>query len=173
MENRDHVLYKKFRLHKVFIPRYILLDTGKYLMEHGLNRKEGMVLWSGIKLKNNMATIKSCIHPQQYCTPISFEVSLDESQRVNVHLENKKEVIIAQVHSHPSIAFHSVTDDNFPFTFTIGLFSIVVPNFCKNGLRNLLRCRIWEHIGLGKWKEQKPCEIEERFIIFNRKEETQ
>lgn len=167
MENRDHVLYKKFRLQKVFIPRYVLLDTEKYLKEHGLNGNEGMVLWSGKKMNNEIAAIKSCIHPQQNCTPVSFEVSLDESQRINVLLEHRKEIIIAQVHSHPGIAFHSATDDNFPFTFTIGLFSIVAPNFCKKGLRNLQQCRIWEHIGFGKWRELKSREIEERFIIFN------
>lgn len=127
-----------------------------------------MVLWSGIRLAENKAMVKSCIHPQQYCTPVSFDVPLDESQRINALLEHRKEVIIAQVHTHPGGAFHSGTDDNFPVTFIVGLFSIVVPNFCRDRLRALWQCRIWEHIGLGKWQELKFDGIKERFIIGQR-----
>lgn len=169
MNKNNQNLYRKFKLRKVFIPQYILRQTEKHLREHGSRGHEGMVLWSGIKLKKNKAIIKSCIHPEQYCTPTSFDVSLDESQRINVLLEQKKEVIIAQVHTHPSGAFHSGTDDNFPVTFIVGLFSIVVPDFCKGKLRNLLQCRIWEHIGLGKWQEVKIDEIKKRFIISPRR----
>ena len=168
MNKNDQNLFRKFRLHKVFIPQYVLHQAERYLREHGSRGEEGMVLWSGIRLGENKAMVKSCIHPQQYCTPVSFDVPLDESQRINVLLEQKKEVIIAQVHTHPGRAFHSGTDDNFPVTFIVGLFSIVVPNFCKGKLTTLLQCRIWEHMGLGKWQELKFHEIKETFIIAQR-----
>lgn len=169
MKKNNQNLYRKFRLNKVFIPQYILRETEEYLRKHGLRGHEGMVLWSGIRLEKHTAIIKNCIHPQQYSTPISFDVPLYESQRINILLEQRKEVIISQVHTHPGGAFHSHTDDNFPVTFIIGLFSIVVPDFCKSGLRNLLQCSTWEHIGLGKWKELKFNEIKERFIIIKRR----
>jgi len=169
MTKKNQNLFGKFKLHKVFVPQYILCQTEEHLREHGSRGEEGMVLWSGIKLEKNKAIIKSCTHPQQYCTPVSFDVPLDESQRINVLLEQRKEVIIAQVHTHPGGAFHSGIDDNFPITFIVGFFSIVVPDFCKSGLRNLLQCGVWEHIGLGKWQELKIDEIKERFIINRRR----
>lgn len=165
MSKNDQDLFGKFRHHKVFIPQYILRETEEHLQEHGSRGEEGIVLWSGIRLEKNKAVIKSCIHPQQYCTPVSFDVPLDESQRINVLLEQRKEIIITQVHTHPCGAFHSQTDDDFPVTFIVGFFSIVVPNFCKDKLGTLQKCRIWEHIGFGRWRELESEEIKERFII--------
>ena len=166
MSKSNQNLYRKFRVHKVVVPRHILFDTGEYLKKHGNMGHEGMVLWAGIRPGKNKAIVKSCIHPQQYCTPVSFDVPLDESQRINILLQQKKQVIIAQVHSHPSIAFHSSIDDQFPVTFIIGLFSIVVPEFCQKGLANFSGCEIWEHIGLGRWQRLKMQEIKERFFII-------
>lgn len=164
-------LYDKFSLYKVFVPKPILHSTEGYLRKHGSLCQEGMVLWSGVKTRGNIGIIKSCIHPQQYCTAASFDVPLDESQRINRLLEQKGESIIAQVHSHPGQAFHSDTDDRFPVTFTVGLFSIVVPWFCGQRLTNISQCKVWEHVGVGRWRELKTKDIKERFIITDRKEE--
>ncbi len=158
-------LYQKFRLRKIYVPTNILRETEAYLRKHGRKGCEGMVLWSGVKHINNEANIKSCIHPQQDCTAISYWVPLEESQKINIILEHKEEVVIAQVHSHPGVAFHSSTDDRFPATFTIGFFSIVVPEFCRNRLTFLSECEIWEHIGLGKWRKLSIKEINEKFCI--------
>lgn len=165
MKEHKSELYKKFRLKKINIPKNILSETEHYLKEHGDRGCEGMVLWSGVKHGNNEASIRSCLHPLQKCTAIDYWVPIEESQKVNIILEQKKEVIIAQVHSHPRTAFHSAIDDRFPATFIVGFFSIVVPEFCRGGLKRLSDCEILEHIGLGKWRKLTVNEVNERFFI--------
>jgi hypothetical protein len=158
-------LYERFRIKKVHVPEKILHVTQEHLRTHERVGNEGMVLWTGIK-SNRDAFVKTCIHPVQQCTAVSFDIPLDENQRINTLLKQSNEVIIAQVHSHPGSAFHSSRDDGMPITFTIGLFSLVVPNFCKKDLKDLSELSIWEHIGKGNWQEIKHKEVAERFRII-------
>jgi hypothetical protein len=165
MKNNEANLYNKFKIKNIFLPKSILDETEKHLKEHGNYGNEGMVLWSGVRTKNHQAFVKSYIHPFQHCTAVSYEVPLSEAQRLNILLEQKKEVIIAQIHSHPGIAYHSGIDDQFPVTFKIGFFSVVVPRFCENGLNNLISCSVWEYIGHGKWSELSADDVKTRFLI--------
>ena len=160
----DRELYRKFSVEKIFVPLNIVNETYQYLQSHGQLGHEGMVLWSGIKM-DTAATVKTCIHPKQKCTAVSYDIPLEESQAINMILAEKHEVIIAQVHSHPGAAFHSSRDDAMPFTYSIGLLSLVVPNFCNRRLLSLSDIRIWEHIGSGNWTELSKTVIDKRIIL--------
>jgi hypothetical protein len=50
---------------------------------------------------------------------------------VNKTLYERGEILGAQVHSHPTEAYHSPTDDQFPLATLIGSLSVVVPNFAR------------------------------------------
>ena len=160
----DDELYYKFSMKKIFVPLNIINETHLYLRSHGKMGHEGMVLWSGTKLGSE-ATVKTCIHPAQKCTAVSYDIPLEESQTINRILAEKSEVIIAQVHSHPGAAFHSSRDDAMPFTYSIGFLSLVVPNFCDQQLLNLSDVRIWEHTGSGNWSELSKTDINDRLIL--------
>ena len=159
-------LYEKFKISKIVIPEEIIFDTEKYLREYGQRHHEGMVFWLGRKHKDT-AYIASCINPVQTSTAVTVDIALAESQRINRILASKKEVLIAQVHSHPNTAFHSSRDDSMPATYAIGYFSLVVPYFCKNGMGNMSEIVIVEYIGSGEWKKLKNNEIAKRFEIVN------
>lgn len=154
----------------VLIPEKILLDTEIALREHGTLKHEGMVFWSGVHVQSNEVRITTCIHPKQICSSYSVDIDLEELQRINILLEESNEIIFAQVHSHPGGVFHSSRDDNLPVTFIVGFLSIVVPYFSEMGLSNLSNCGVWEHEGLGKWRELEISEIEEKFIIIDNQE---
>jgi hypothetical protein len=147
----NNSLYKKFRLEGVYIPRHILVDTEKHLQYHGRRGNEGLVYWSGHNYKNE-ATIKRCLYPVQHNTSVTVDVYRDELARINLLLEERDEVLIAQVHSHPGMAFHSGRDDDLPITFYIGFMSFVVPNFCAGGIKGINDFELWEHVGFGKWR---------------------
>ena len=163
----DHELYKRFSNKKIFVPLDIVNETHQYLRNHGKLGHEGMVLWSGIKM-NSEATVKTCIHPRQKCSAVSYDIPLEESQTINRILAEKHEVIIAQVHSHPGSAFHSSRDDAMPFTYSIGFLSLVVPNFCDQQLLDLSDISIWEHIGSGNWSELSKANIDDRLVLLKK-----
>ncbi len=161
-----HDLYQKFAMKKILIPLSILKETQAFLRGHGQLGHEGMVLWTGEK-NGHEATVKSCIHPRQKCTAVSYDIPLEESQTINKMLSEKREVIIAQVHSHPGAAFHSSRDDAMPFTYSIGFLSLVVPDFCDRQLLGCSDFRIWEHIGSGNWIELSKNDIHDRLVFHN------
>jgi hypothetical protein len=59
----------------------------------------------------------------------------DELHRLNVWLFENHEELAAQVHSHPTEAYHSGTDDTYPIVTMRGGLSVVVPDFARAGLR--------------------------------------
>jgi hypothetical protein len=57
-----------------------------------------------------------------------------ELHRLNRWLFENGQMLGVQIHSHPTNAFHSETDDTYPIITTLGGMSIVVPHFGRNGL---------------------------------------
>jgi hypothetical protein len=53
---------------------------------------------------------------------------------LNLWLYEHNEVLAAQVHAHPTHAFHSDTDDTFPIVTALGGLSLVVPDFARRGV---------------------------------------
>ena len=66
---------------------------------------------------------------------LCVRVEADELHRLNVWLYENAERLAIQVHSHPTEAFHSDTDDNYPIVTTLGGLSLVVPDFARYGVR--------------------------------------
>ena len=64
-----------------------------------------------------------------------MRVEADELHRLNVWLYENAERLAIQVHSHPTEAFHSDTDDAYPIVTTLGGLSLVVPDFARYGVR--------------------------------------
>jgi len=71
-----------------------------------------------------------------------------------------KERWLARIHSHPSQAFHSTTDDANPFLTADGSWSIVVPYFGLGLRRGLAACAV--HLReRGRWRLLQPVEVEQ------------
>lgn len=115
-------------VNKVLLPESIISETFNVMRKYGRNYQESVCLWIGKKY-NERFKIMEIIVPIQENSMIDFNVDSDELDRINRLLYQKKSLIIAQIHSHPSSAFHSETDDEFPIITTLGGFSIVIPNF--------------------------------------------
>lgn len=118
----------------VRLPRGVLVETVHSLRGCGLQGNEGLVLWAG-HIEDTVATIHRALIPPQ--EPIRSEdgvgyfVTQETLFNLNRFLSEHRLRLIAQVHSHPTEAYHSATDDRYAIVTTEGGFSLVVPYFAR------------------------------------------
>jgi hypothetical protein len=139
----------------------ILTETQKLL--RGFRLLETTVSWFGVATPSG-AVVLSVIRPRQRRTAGSFRVDAAANADVAVVACDNGLKLIAQVHSHPgSYVGHSPGDDaGAPFLFD-GLYSVVVPNYARDGLILFHRCGI--HLYRGRFYQLSPQEIGAHFQI--------
>ena len=120
------------------IPSGICDETDRALRKAGLDRNEHFVLWSGV-FDEDRFLARTLHNPRQtayrFETGLCVRVEADELNRLNRWLYEHGERLAVQIHSHPTEAFHSDTDDAYPMVTTLGGLSLVVPDFCRLGVR--------------------------------------
>ena len=125
-------------IRKFIVPADICDASDRPLREAGHNGNERFVLWSGI-IRDECLLVKTMHVPKQTAyhlsTGLCVRVEADELHRLNVWLYEHGERLAIQVHSHPTEAFHSDTDDAYPMVTTRGGLSLVVPDFARYGVR--------------------------------------
>jgi hypothetical protein len=140
----------------VKIESHVVSSTLETLRAYGEQGLEGLVLWLG-EIVGEAACVSRAIVPEQ--EPITSEsgvgyfVDGDTLFRLNRVLEQTGLRLIAQVHSHPTHAYHSETDDRYAIVTAEGGLSFVVPNFGRAPLDPT----IWAIYRLtkGEWQEVK------------------
>jgi hypothetical protein len=68
-------------------------------------------------------------HPAHRRSPVEYEIDNGWLTRYWFRLARERRAVRAQIHTHPGMAFHSATDDQFPVVSQPGFISIVIPNF--------------------------------------------
>jgi len=143
------------RIKEILILNNVLPQTQKWLREVGKMRNEAFVLWAGSFQSSEIFIVTSAIFPEQRTfrtsTGVGVHVSGEELFNVSRWLYESKQVLIAQIHTHPTQAYHSDTDDNFPLVTTKGQFSIVVPFFAREPLHNLSDCAVYRLNNQNRW----------------------
>ena len=121
------------------ISRSIVEQTESSLQGAGTEGYELFVLWSGTT-KEHIFRVRNVHVPKQtsYQTEDGLLVRVDGAalHELNVWLYEHKEMLGAQVHAHPTHAFHSHTDDTYPIVTVLGGMSIVAADFAFDGLLN-------------------------------------
>ncbi len=125
-------------IHTIRISRYHVDATEKALREAGAEGFERFVFWSGQSDGSGIFEVETVHVPRQeaFKTRDGLLVRVDgnDLHRLNAWLYEQGHTLAVQVHAHPADAYHSETDDTFPIITTVGGISIVVPNFCREGL---------------------------------------
>ena len=120
------------------VPADLCDETDRQLREAGLRGNERFILWSGI-VRDDRLLVRTLHCPKQtayrLARGLSVRVESDELHRLNLWLYENAERLAIQVHSHPTEAFHSDTDDAYPMVTTLGGLSLVVPDFARYGVR--------------------------------------
>lgn len=124
-------------------------DTLAHLRACGKGRRECVVLW--LSRADDPGRPTAVVHPAHSSTGFGYTIEPSWTLQLFEDLARINMRVFAQVHSHPRAAFHSRTDDEFPFLATEGFVSVVVPNF---GFGDPL-ARDWfacELVADGRWR---------------------
>ena len=127
----------------------------------GQRQQEAFVLWGG-RLSADSATcwFRSCHMPDQtaHSTRDGLLVTVPGHalHAANLAFFQREELMAAQVHTHPTEAYHSATDDNFPLVTLAGAISVVVPDFAAGGRQDLHRWAWYRLLGPRSWEQLDP-----------------
>jgi hypothetical protein len=117
------------------IQAHVLADTLHFLKEVGEAGYEGFVLWGAQKREPSTLLITSAVIPDQHAivTEQGLLVMVDGQAlfEVNRELHERNEILAGQVHTHPTTAYHSSTDDHLPLVTLLGAISLVLPDFAR------------------------------------------
>jgi hypothetical protein len=148
-------------MRRIVIGRAIALETLDVLQEQGEQGYEAIVLWLA-RFVGEDAIVKRTWVPRQTATRtehgLHLRVGGDELDRLNQEIYRSGETLIAQLHTHPSLAYHSELDDGKPIVTEDGAFSIVVPFFGFVSLPDLTACAVYR-IEEGEFARLAPSEV--------------
>ncbi len=119
---------------QIVVPRDVCEACHVHLRRVGRAKFEGFALWAGTR-GGDIFSVHDALIPAQNGikaeSGVCVRVESNELHRINVWLYEHGYSVIAQLHSHPTEAYHSDTDDTFPIVTTVGGVSIVVPDFAQ------------------------------------------
>jgi hypothetical protein len=137
------------------VPQAVLHTGHAHLRRVGTEGLEGFVLWIGVQ-DGEVFRVQEAVIPQQrglrYEDGVCVVVQGDELHRLNVLLHERNLTLIAQIHSHPTNAYHSSTDDSYPIVTRAGGISLVVPDFALQPF-SLANSAVFRLSREGQWNE--------------------
>jgi len=138
----------------VLLPRSVVAATHARLQSAGRQGLEGMALWAGVQ-EDRVFDVREVIAPKQQGIRsdhgLAVVVDGQELHRINLHLYRSGLRLLAQIHSHPTEAYHSAMDDEYAIATALGSFSLVVPDFAREPLR-LERCAVYRLTARPWWR---------------------
>lgn len=145
------------------VPVSAIEETEKFLLHAGAQNHEGSVLWIAERCAEGFRVLR-VIAPKQTASRWHFNVPLDERIRIAMSLR-EDEVVLLQVHSHPEEAFHSPTDDRKAMVDRQWALSIVVPYFCRDGMRDLNNLSAYALRGPLDWVQLSSAQLQRLLVI--------
>ena len=153
------VLENRNPIRRCVIKGSILRDSANELRRLSSTGVESVVLWLGDQLDEQTDIVREIFIPEQMTSPLHFDVPLSERLRIIGYLADKRLRLIAQLHTHPGAAFHSVVDDRLALPKHVGGISIVVPDFATTWDGSLSQVSVNIHHGGGRWVELKNDQV--------------
>lgn len=147
------------------VPSALLDATFEVFRDAGGRGCEAFVVW-GARIDQGVVHFSTMLVPDQIAhkTDDGLLVTVDGNAlfQINKTIYERSEILAAQVHSHPTTAFHSDTDDCFSLVTLSGALSLVVPNFGRDGLDGSHGWAWYRLVGEGQWS---PLTSEDRVTI--------
>ena len=132
----------------------LLAQTFNELRSCGNGRHECQALW--VSPWHAPGVITEVIHTSHTAHGAGFTVDQSWLTGLWAHLADTQSGVRVQVHTHPSGAFHSHTDDSWPLIHTSEFLSLVIPTFALGeiGFRGAHLAEIgpdgsWHTVGVG------------------------
>ncbi len=123
---------------RFIIPANVVEVTDQVLRDAGRRRAEMFVLWTGHVVDNTFTATFAYV-PEQVAYALADGLCVtvlgDALHTLNKWLYEHGYALAVQVHTHPTRAYHSTTDDAYPIVTQRGGLSVVVPDFAAAGVR--------------------------------------
>ncbi len=132
-----------------------MTDTFAHLRSCGQGRDECVVYWTGPRRVPGV--VDAVVQPAHSAGPDWYEVESAWITGFFLELRRTDRTARAQVHSHPTVAWHSCTDDLYSLAPSPGFYSLVLPRFAA-GPVELNGAYLAEVGSDGAWLERKPEE---------------
>lgn len=94
-------------------------------------RTERVVLWLAERHVRQLV-VREVFVPLQYAEEDVFRIPRRGVMELLARLRTRRQMVAAQVHTHPGPAFHSQADDEWAVVRHAGALSLVVPRFCRD-----------------------------------------
>lgn len=140
------------------VPPGITSETLRHLQ--AFRRTEAVCFWLG---KSEDGSVLELWVPKFAATAVSYDIEPVEMLRLKNYLDATGLILVAQVHSHPGMAFHSGTDDQHAASPWPGYISIVVPNGGRIVGDFWNAVEAYERVEGGGWRQIKGAEKRSRF----------
>ena len=153
-------------MHKTQISCVNVQHTLRHLQEAGHKGTECVVLWLG-RQKGTIIQVQQVYRPTQVARAKMFHIPPDSMKELLSEISSKRLMIAAQVHSHPSKAFHSKADDAWAIVRHAGALSIIIPDFAlKTSSVNFIEdAKIFRLTPENEWREVPRGEIGHWLVI--------
>jgi hypothetical protein len=154
-------------IRSVQVPRGKALEAHSHLQKVGRQGLEGFALWVGTREGDVFRVLQTVIPVQQGIrtqTGVCVRIGPEELHRINVWLYENKLLLIAQIHSHPTNAYHSDTDDEFAIATVAGSLSLVIPDFAADPF-SLDLCAVYRLTAEGRWCMLSAVETSQLIMI--------
>ena len=141
------------------LPNRMIEETFATFRSCGANKQECQLYW--LSPWSNPLELTEVVHPKHWASRQGLSVNSKWIDLFWNDLAQRGVGVRVQVHTHPSEAFHSATDDVFPLLFDAGFLSLVIPDFAMGpiGFRKAYLTEIQSN---GRWKE---VDIDSRIFI--------
>lgn len=153
---------------RIDVPRDVVEAVQQHLREAGEASCEGVAFWAG-ELAGDHFSVRAALVPAQIRSRtedgVSVLVTGEELFRMNVWLHKNKLMLVAQLHSHPSDAYHSETDDEYSIMTQAGGLSIVVPDFARAPF-SLKSAAVYRLDAEGRWVELQEREASDLIKVL-------
>lgn len=152
------------------VPRRLIAFGHTFLRETGAEGYEGLVLWAGRRRDADPAIcdIVDAFAPQQLGVRgpqgVGLSVNGDELFQINAELYRRRLRLVGQLHSHPTDAYHSSTDDAYATVTMPGGLSLVVPGFAVAPFA-LERTAVYRLGADGQWRRLTPTDAARTVLI--------
>lgn len=99
------------------------------------SKKEKVILWLG-KRNTDSYVVEEMFTPIQITSSDYFEIPEDGMEGLMSKIKISRKILVAQIHTHPGHAYHSMADDKWAILRHEGAYSLVLPYFCSTTDRN-------------------------------------
>jgi len=140
------------------IPDSVLGPTLETLAKAGRDEHEAFAVWGAtVSPDGTQATFRTVLIPEQtpHTTADGLLVAVDGLALFNINkqLYESGQILAGQVHTHPTDAYHSDTDDHFPLVTLQGALSLVIPDFAADGYDSIKRWAWYRLLSHGHWAQ--------------------